>query len=117
MKAKNLKVTAVFLHDRAMRSVRAGYSIQRWVWFCGEMLQRGFDVLLYEAKHTNSKYVTVVRGERKFKVRFSDHKPIPAREKNKDCDFFVGKTNVAVTNSSQALEATLRFFGMDKISS
>ncbi len=114
MKAKNLKVTAQFLYERGQRSVRAGYEIQRWVWFCGEMLTRGFEVLLYEAKHTNSKYVTVIKGDRRFKVRFSDHKPIPFRESSGDCDFFVGHTNKRITNSSQALEATLKFFEVER---
>lgn len=110
MRARDLTVTAEFLYERAQRSIRAGYSIQKWVWFCGVMLEKGFSVTLYEAKFTKSKYVTVSDGKRNFKIRFSDHKPIPDRERKKDCDFFVGVTNKTVTNSEQALKATLEFF-------
>lgn len=106
-------ITAEFLRVRAERSIKAGYGKQRWIQFCEELLNLGCTLYIYEARKTFSKYITVqhnLAGKKSFKVRFSDHKPIPHREANGDCDFFAGKTNFAVTNTSMALDSTKNFF-------
>jgi hypothetical protein len=110
-KAKNLRLTSDYLAARAQRSVALGYSKPKWVEFCEIALRRGFAVYLYEALHTASKYVTLRRDGRVFKVRFSNHKPIPSREAGRDCDFFVGVTNQTVTTTGQALRAAMAHFG------
>lgn len=73
-------------------------------------MNKGFKVSLYEARRTFSKYLTVERDEKKFKVRFSNHKPIKEREENNDCDFFVGVTNYKVTTTEDALKSVYTFF-------
>lgn len=110
-KANNRAVTKSYLDQRAARAIALGYSKPRWVLFCQIALDRGFAINLYEARRTNSKYVTVWKGSKSFKVRFSDHKPIKAREAGGDCDFFVGVTNLAVTTTGDALRALFSFFG------
>lgn len=88
------------------------YGVSMWILFCREMLKRGYKVRLKEAKNTVSKYITVYGiNDDYFLVRFSNHKPIKSREANEDCDFFVGVTNFKVTNTGQAIEATLKHFG------
>lgn len=95
--------------------MNAGFSKPRWITFCEDMMQRGFQVKLYEAKRTVSKYVTVIGPcGREFKVRFSDHKPIMRREVEGDCDFFVGVTNLGVTNTTHAIMETLMFFNNNR---
>lgn len=110
-KATHQPVTQEFLNDRAARSLAAGYSVQKWIAFCSRLLALGFDVSLYEARQTFSKYVTVSDGQKRFKVRFSNHRPIKRREEMGDCDFFVGVANYQTTTTAQALAATLKHFG------
>jgi len=91
--------------------VCGGLSSWGWVEFCEISIRRGFDVYLYEAKHTASKYITLFRNGRSFKVRFSNHRPIARRELAGDCDFFVGVTNLSVTTTGDALRAVAQHFG------
>lgn len=110
-KQVNTEVTEEFLTARYQRAKRKGFNeMAKWISFCKVMLHYGLTVNLYEAKKTKSKYLTVSDGKRSYKVRFSDHKPIEQKEKNKDCDFFVGISNFKVTTTDMAISATLRFF-------
>ncbi len=112
-KATNLKLTPQYLQQRAGNLALRGYQKPKWIGFCELVLRSGLTAHLYEARRTVSKYVTVSSPDgRSFKVRFSNHKPIAAREAKGDCDFFVGVTNQTVTTTSQALAATLSFFGI-----
>lgn len=114
-KATNLKLTAAYLHKRAMRMEGMGYEIPKWIGFCRELLKLGFAVYLYEARRTVSKYITVTCADmRPFKVRFSNHRPIRHRELEGDCDFFVGVTNLGVTNTEMAMQAVLMHFEPDE---
>lgn len=110
-KANNVPVTAEYLQSRAIRSIALGYGKPKYIQFCERALASGMRVQLYEARHTASKYVTLRAGGRQFKVRFSNHKPIPSREVGGDCDFFVGVTNLAVTTTDQAFAAAMSYFG------
>ena len=90
-RAKNQIIDQAFLGRRAAHSAYYGYKKQKWIEFCEVMLAEGYQVSLYEARETVSKYVTVtdpILGVG-FKVRFSNHKPIKQREVERDCDFFV----------------------------
>jgi hypothetical protein len=51
---------------------------------------------------------------KQFKVRFSNHKPIHARELRGDCDFFVGHTNLTVTHTAQAIHTVRNHFMENK---
>lgn len=110
-KADNCPVTAALLNERAERSIALGYQKQKWISFCEAMLAMGFNVSLYEARKTVSKYITVESGARYFKVRFSNHRPIRAREEANDCDFFVGVSNLTTTTTDQAIAAVREYFG------
>lgn len=107
-KARNKTVNNDFLNSRKKYSNNLGYETPKWILFCDIMRNRGFEVSIYEAQRTVSKYVTVKSESKKFKVRFSNHKPIKNREINGDCDFFVGRTNLGISTTAQAVLATLR---------
>lgn len=115
-KATNLKLTPLYLASRSSDLIKRGYEKPKWIVFCEALLSRGLTVHLYEARKTFSKYVTATDASgRSFKVRFSNHKPIPSRESRGDCDFFVGVTNQKVTTTNMALDATLKFFGLQEV--
>jgi hypothetical protein len=106
-KATNDKVTPQFLAAREKRAAAKGFGKAKWIMFCERMMAEGFDVTLYEARRTFSKYVTVRSGSQSFKIRFSNHVPIKRREEAGDCDFFVGVCNLTTTTTDQAIAATL----------
>ena len=110
-KVSDLTVTQQFLSSRWPAG--SIYPKQKWVEFCETLLREGYVLSLYEARQTYSKYITVRKaGRSPFKVRFSNHKPIQSRELAGDCDFFVGVTNLGVTNTAMALQAVRRHFGV-----
>jgi hypothetical protein len=112
-KVTNGKVTHEFLKERAAHYKSLGFPRAKWMIFCDVMLRAGFKVTLYEARQTFSKYVTVSDGRDQFKVRFSNHKPIKARELQGDCDFFVGVTHTGVRTTSDAIKEIEKVFGID----
>ena len=109
-KATNRPINLDFLKHRVAYSKSLGYEKPKWIEFCEVMLVYGYTLTLYEARETVSKYITVSNGTKSFKVRFSNHKPIKARELQGDCDCFVGRTNLGVTTTHQAIQKTLQFF-------
>ncbi|QSY98605.1 hypothetical protein J2J97_32390 (plasmid) [Rhizobium bangladeshense] len=112
-KATNLRLDAQYLADRTRALERVGYPKAKWIGFCELMLTFALQVELYEARQTVSKYVTLTDGSgKRYKVRFSNHKPIHAREVGGDCDFFVGVTHLGVTTTTQAIAAALAYFGL-----
>lgn len=100
-KASNRIVNQDFLDHRIAYSKKLGYKKQKWVEFCERMLSEGYQVSLYEARKTVSKYVTVtdLKSDVSFKVRFSNHKPNKRREVDGDCDFFVGRTHLGISTT------------------
>lgn len=114
-KSCDRKITQGFLNERYAISQKKGMAKQKWIVFCETMMAHGLELSLYEAKRTVSKYIRVKRPDdhsRSFRVRFSNHKPILHRETSGDCDFFVGRTNLGVRNTDDAIKATLEFFGI-----
>lgn len=112
-KANNIKVNQGLLDQRFEYSKSKGHSKQKWIEFCEHILRiKGLTITLYEARKTFSKYLTISDGKRRFKVRFSNHKPIKHREVKGDCDFFVGITNLSITRTEDALEAVYNFFNI-----
>jgi hypothetical protein len=108
MKATNWRVSAKFLQYKTPKNPQ--FTKPKWIEFCEYFLDRpGVVIKLYEARKTNSKYITIHCNHKQFKVRFSDHKPIAARELQGDCDFFVGITNLATTNTKMAIVAVEQF--------
>lgn len=113
-KRKHVKnIDQKYIDDRAAFYARAGYSKAKWMIFCEQMLKRNYHLSMYEMKRTVSKYITVTHPftEKKFTVRFSDHKPIAWTEAKGTCDFFVGVTHQNITNTQQAVQATIEALG------
>ena len=92
----------------------AGFSSPKYLQYIKMALEKNYKVSLYDAQTTVSKYVTVKKGKRTFKVRFSNHKPNKTKELNNECDFFVGITHLGITNTDNAWEATKKFFNDNK---
>lgn len=116
-KATHKRINQDFLDQRVSQAEAKGYGKAKWIEFCEKMMAEGYYLKLYEARKTVSKYITVIKPDdpsHKFKVRFSNHRPIKHREVSGDCDFFVGVTNLGVTTTEMAIEATLQFFTQPK---
>lgn len=111
-KITNQLLTLEFL-DQRERSFDK-YERPKWMYFARHFLEKGWQVELYEARQTFSKYLTVIYNNRRYKVRFSNHKPILEREINGDCDYFVGRTNLRTTNTDSAIMATEIFLEMEE---
>lgn len=110
-KLTNCRLDNNILQYRVMKSAKNGYPKAKWILFCEILLQNGFVLELYEARKTFSKYITVKKiNFPSFKVRFSNHAPIPHLEAAGSCDFFVGRTNYAVTTTQHALQAVSKHF-------
>jgi len=90
------------------------YGKAKWIIFAEELLKSGYKVSLYEAKTTVSKHLTVEKGNKKFKVRFSNHRPNMRKELENDCDYFVGVTNFQVHTTEDALIAVNNYFNERK---
>jgi hypothetical protein len=115
-KATNKKLTVGYLKGRAEGCMAKGFKKQKWVEFCETLMTRGFELELYEARRTVSKYILVKRESKTFRVRFSNHKPISERELAGDCDFFVGITHTGTRTTADALKAVDTFFTQVKCS-
>lgn len=115
MKLNGELVTKKYLYRRNSFYVKAGYPMTKWIYFCTTMIKAGFTCYVYEARQTNSKYVTVTDGGYfSVKIRFSDHKPIYQRELAGDCDFFVGVTHTGVRTTEDAIDYVMNKSGKNK---
>lgn len=89
MKATNWTISQKLLDYKTPK--KEEFTKPKWVQFCEHFINYpGFVLKLYEARKNFSKYVTIHYQGQEFKVRFSIHKPIKNRERNQDCNFFVG---------------------------
>ena len=109
-KAKNRFVTKEYLVFKTEYCLKLGYAKPKWIYFCEQLLSQGFEIYLYEAKKTVSKYLTLKKDGKTFKVRFSNHRPNAYKEQTKDCDFFVGVSNMQTTTTEDALKAVAHHF-------
>lgn len=105
-KAEYKKVTYEYLHSRTSKK----YGKSKWIVFSETLLNLGYDLTLYEAKETLSKYIYVSMDDKAFKVRFSDHKPSRKQELDNDSDFYVGISNFGVQTTNNALTAVEEYF-------
>lgn len=116
-KATHRRINQDFLDNRVAQAEAKGFGKAKWIEFCEAMMAEGYYLKLYEARKTVSKYITVIKPDdpsHRYKVRFSNHRPIKHREVSGDCDFFVDVTNLGVTTTEQAIKATLTFFNQPK---
>jgi len=109
-KATNRLVTVNYLEHRTRVLDNMGYKKAKWIELCEVLLKNGFEISLYEARNTVSKYLTLKRDGKEFKVRFSNHKPSKWKEDIGDCDFFVGIANTTTTTTRDALDAVKTHF-------
>lgn len=115
-KANGTVINAEHIFYRSQIWMSKGFPIPQYLRFCEYLIEHGYHVTLYEARKTNSKYVTVsLPGEPgwSYRVRYSDHPPISLRELRGDCDFFVGKANFCWTNTAAAIKAVNAHFEND----
>lgn len=112
-KIRGDKISSAYIDTLAIRYAAKGYPKTKWMIFSVRRMESSYEVFLYEARKTVSKYITVRNplNGKIFTVRFSNHKPIAHLEARGSCDFFVGRTNLAVTNTTQALEAVRTSLG------
>lgn len=112
MKVANEEITMGMLECKTT----IGKPKQKWVQFCEYFLSRGYTLMLYEARRTVSKYITLTHEDhpgKSYKVRFSNHKPNRYKEQTGDCDFFVGRTHFGVkTTRDAAIAARMHFNDM-----
>lgn len=111
-KATNWKISTKFLNFK--RPKNPNFIVPKWIIFSEKILDMGLDAYLYEARKTASKYITIKFNGSSFKVRFSNHKPIKIREKNMDCDFFVGVNNKSIQTTDDALVAVKNWINKNK---
>lgn len=90
------------------------YPLPKYVQFIKRALGAGLRVRLYDCPSTVSKYVTIIHHGKRFKIRFSNHKPIFSREMKGDCDFFVGVTHTGVKTTDDAWTAMVKAFQVTK---
>lgn len=100
------------LERRKRKLENGGYPISKWILFCEEMHLRGLETWVSEAVTTRSKYVHVMKDDKMFKVRFSNHAPNRVVESKKDSDFYVGIANFGTTTTHDAIQAVEKFFGV-----
>lgn len=103
-------VSKKFLEKKKAILANGGWPVSKWIIFCEQLLARGYQVVVYEAKTTRSKYVYVVKDRRQFKVRFSNHKPRFDAQIGNDSDFYVGVSHGLVTTTDDALKAVEQYF-------
>lgn len=105
------RITEGALEGRKAALKAKGFPVSKWIIFAERMLARGFEVRVHAARSTRSKYVYVIRDDRRFKVRFSNHPPNRHVESRKDSDFYVGVSNTRTTTTFDAIRAVEEFFG------
>lgn len=113
-KMTNDKVTKEMLDARTKYAIAGDFGKPKYIEFCEYFLEKVFLLEIYEARETVSKYITVIgQGNKRFKVRFSNHAPAYARELAGDCNFFVGRTHLGITNYRQAIESVNIYFNKE----
>lgn len=101
-------LTIEYLERLKPAYLKKNFPIPKWIVFAETLLRKGWKVKLYRAIHTYSKYLTITKRDKKYKIRFSDHKPSRIKEEEKDCDFFVGRSHNQVCTTEQVLEKILK---------
>lgn len=100
----NLQSTA----KRISRYAKTQYNAPKYLKFILRMLREKWEVRLYIPRSNKiSKYVFVSKGDKIFKIRFSNHKPIVQRELDNDCDFYAGISNLNVMTTEQIAKTIL----------
>lgn len=108
-KLQGKKVSLEYFKKIKPRYANKGFSTPKWIQFCEIMLERGWQVYVHEAVTTVSKYVFVVQGDRRYKIRFSNHIPNKRMQAAEDCDFYVGISHAEnALTTEQVLDILLK---------
>lgn len=78
----------------------------KYLIFIKTMLENGWKVKLYVANKV-SKYVFIIKGDDVFKIRFSNHLPIESKEKENDCDYYVGISHCQTSTTEEIINKIL----------
>lgn len=87
-----------------------------WVQLCEVLLNAGYHVAVYDSKSTVSKYITASemgKPGKQFKIRISNHAPVPGSPNFEPSDFYVGKNlpGKKWNTWQDAIAAVNEFFG------
>jgi hypothetical protein len=106
------ELTIQYLNDLKPGYIKSGYEVPKWIQFSENMIRLGCVVELIRSKSTVSKYLYISRGNKNFKVRFSNHKPNKYMEREEDCDYYVGVRNKGCMTTEQVIEDLKTKFGI-----
>lgn len=98
------KITQHYLDIIKPRYARNQYPIPKWIIFTEQLLQWNWQIFLYRAKSTYSKYLYISKGKQTIKVRFSNHKPNKFNQVNNDSDYYVGISHSESLTTEALLE-------------
>ena len=101
-KARKYKLHKV---EEMIKNYNKKYPTPKYLLFIKKMIEEGWEVKVYVAKV--SKYVFVTKQNDIYKIRFSNHKPLYAREDQNDCDFYVGISHKQVSTTEQIINKIL----------
>lgn len=93
------------VNDRIAKYPRR-FPIPKYLLFIKAMIDAGWTVRIYRAGI--SRYIFVVKGDRIYKVRFSNHKPLYNREMEGDCDFYVGISHTQVSTTEEVIKQIIK---------
>lgn len=97
------KVTIEFLQRLKSRYGKNNYPGPNWMEFCEKMILLGWSVSVYRSQEL---YIFVEKGEKAYKIRFSNQKPAEEQQEKNDSDYYVGVSRFP-TFSTEELIALL----------
>lgn len=95
--------------DKYVNNLDPQYPKTKWTIFCEMCLDKEYTVYLDPAWTTKSKYITIEHNDKRYKVRFSNHKPSYVKQMADDSDFYVGVTHTGVKTYLEAFAAAQAF--------
>jgi len=105
--AKPKKLTLKYLEILKPVYIEKNYPVPKWIFFSQALIEAGWRVELIRSKSTFSKYIYIHKGDKNFKIRFSNHKPNKGQQETNDCDFYVGISNGQVITTEMVLKKIL----------
>lgn len=99
-----IRLTLKYLEGKKPNYLEQGYPVPKWIQFSEQMIKQGWEVAVYPAKTTVSKYIYINKNETSLKICFSNHKANNEKETFKDCDYYVGIGNNEVMITERLIE-------------
>jgi hypothetical protein len=100
------------INTKKLRSMKesyedSNYSCPKYLLFIEAMLNNNFAVKLRKSKSTRSKYVYVKKNGKILKIRFSNHRPNFFRQKDEDCDYYVGVSHSKIISTESVISEVI----------